>query len=798
MIDDETVQQFMALFGGRADAVGRLAANGRAFQEKTLVDFATYRAHLTGTRWPSSSLGIYPLVDGGMVQWACCDIDLGDEASAWRVADALESFGARPLVERSKSKGHHVWVFFGAWVGAYAARRLLLQASQDSGVRCEIFPKQDDVTADSPYGNFVHLPYPGHPDAAGGRYFIERSGDALTLHEFLNAVEVTDLPAWATERAPSRRSTVDRLTRGTYAGHRAPCIQACLDGSVRAGYRNEALIRVAGYLANTEHAPDAEQQTVSAAMRWGLAEREAQATFRSAQERGIWYGCDKKREVPEMAAACTYEACPFHRSATRERHGATFVLSRSTPLPDPDPVPPDGVNELAEAELLELIAPSGFLRHYVDYATPLSDAPPVGHLAAALVLVASTLGNRVFMRGFSGNVLRPNVWIVFMAPSGARKSSIMTKAISFLLRLPRGAELLLSNKASIEQWLAELAVQPSRLLHADEFMALYQRFNRDIMSEARSDLTELFATNYKVYSTKKDGVQIIRNPALSLLAGCTPAELEQHVRKEHFASGFLARILWLPARYEATAPDMIPPIEPHKEAAILTRLQWIQTISGEITFGPAVDRRLATWSKEFRARERDNAGAGIGLVNRAFDFAGKFAMLLQVSESEPGTDTWRELDPDVVERAIRLTEWIVKSAIRFIQSDLADSDHERDVRLVLAAVRKAGGVIGRRELRRAIRHLKGRDFDAVVDQLLDGDEIEQGEQVTTGRKAVVYRLTGQKPLPSTSVPPSVPDVFPDGDAESGLPSFRPTILHTHRTKREETPGRKDGSQNSAS
>lgn len=786
---DALAARFAALFAGRVDVAGRLTVPGRAYQEKTLVTIATYREHLAGRRWPGSSLGIYPLTDEGRCCWGVADVDLGDEASAWRLADALLALGARPLVEVSKSKGHHVWIFFGEWVPAYAARRLLLRAATESGVPCEVFPKQDAITAETPYGNFVHLPYPGHPDAAGGRYFVTRDGRALGPEAFLARVEATELPDWARERPPAHRPPADRLARGAFAGRRAPCVEACLNGTVGEGARNEALVRVAGYLANTEQAPDAEEQTVGAGVRWGLPEREARATFRSAARSGIWYGCDRKREVPEMAAACTYAACPFHRSPTRAVAGARATIGRGAPLPDPAPVPPTGVDPVAEAELIELIAPAGFLRHYVDYCTPLSDAPPVGHLAAALVLVAAALGNRVWMRGFAGNVLRPNVWIVFLAPSGARKSSVMTKAISFLLRLPRGERLLLSNKASIEQWLAELAASPSRLLHADEFMALYQRFERDTMAEARADLTELFATSRKVYSTKKDGPQVINNPALSLLAACTPDELERHVRREHFASGFLARILWLPARQEAPALDRIPPIAPEQERAILDRLGWIATLAGEIAFDEAVDRRLATWAAGFRAAEREGAGEGIGLVNRAFDFAGKFAMLMQVAETEPGTPLWRELDPDVVERAIRLTEWIVRSALRFIRDDLADSEFERQARRLLATLAREGGDTTRRTLTRRMK-LPTRDLDALLEYALTGGLLTAWDDALTHPPTRHYRLSansGASGEQRTS-PTSPARHPPQGDvttaSRSGKTGTSPTSPPFSRSMRE--------------
>lgn len=773
-VDKETADRFAALFPGRTDAAGRLTREGRAWSDKIAGEFVPlYARHLDGLRHPNDSLGVYPLTDAGLVRWVGADLDDRSEASAWKVADALEAHGVRPYVERSKSKGYHVWVFFEEWVPAYAARALMRRATAEAGIACEIFPKQDAVTVETPYGNFMHLPYYGHPSAQGGRFFVWRDGHGLTLAEFLDRAERSAPPAWALEPPPARRTSFDRLARGDYQGERPACVRALLGGPVPEGQRNEALARLAAHLINTEGDPQGESAARDAAIGWGLGEREAERTIRSIRESGRWYGCTGKRAVPVMAAACDWEACAFCNTAERARRGATFRIGRAEapeePPPAPAPVPPS-FDADAEARLMELVAPHGFLRHYVDYCSTLSDAPPIGHLTAALVLVATALGNRVYALSFSGKFIRPNLWAVFIAPSGARKSSIMGRALSFVLQFPGAGGRLLSNTASKEGWFDELQRNPSRLLRADEFVGLLAHLDRTHMLGAKSFLTELFASDRVTDNTRTHGTLTILNPALSILSGCTPTELEHFARREDFASGFLARFLFLPATTEAAAPRRIPRPRLDVEAALLRRLEWMVSLTGEITFDDAINERLCAWADRFKQLERGNAGAAMGQLNRAFDFAIKLAMVMQVAETEPGAALWRDLDPDVVERAIALTEWLVRATLRFVNDELAASEHERDVRQVVKAIEAAGGTIGRRELRRAIRHLKGRDFDDIVRQLIDGGEIEEGEQETGGRPLRVYRLLSFCP---TSVPPFDHGENPHGDRQNGLLSFRP-------------------------
>jgi len=551
---------------------------------------------------------------------------------------------------------------------------------------------------------------------------------------------------------PPRPPVRERMARGTYTGERPACVRALLDGPVPEGQRNDALARLAAHLITTEGDPQGESMALAAARSWGLGDREAERTVRSMKESGRWFGCQGKRAVPVMAAACVWEACPFHRSAERESCGATFRIGgaskEQTEAAREAPLPPREDDQATERRIMALVAPHGFLRHYVEYCTSLSDAPPIAHLAGALALVATVLGNRVQGPGFAGQPIRPNLYLTFIAPSGARKSSVMGRVVHFLLQTPAAGSRLMSSSGSKEGWFDELLRNPSRLMRVDEFVGLLNQLDRQHNKGAKDFLTELFANNKIPDVTRKNGSQSVQNPAVTIMAGCTPSQLEEFAKRSDFASGFLARFLFLPATVEAAAPRRIPKPRPDVEAAIVARLSWMCSLTGDITFDDTINERLCVWADRFKQEERNEAGDAIGQLNRAYDFAIKLAMVMQVAETEPGAALWRDLDPDVVERAITLTEWLIKRTMRLVNHDLAASDHERDLRLVLRTIERAGGTMARYALRRAIRHLKGRDFDDVVGQLLLGGEIEQGEQATSGRSVTVYRLLSFHPIPS--------------------------------------------------
>ena len=147
MID---VDKFANLFTGRTDAYG--TDQGGARWDTVTND--TFRRHLDGTE----PIGIYPVVNN-QVRWGCCDIDTGDWSEAYLLACALKGMGFVPHVERSRSKGWHIWIFTPTWVASADMRRALKVAYKaiDLPAR-EANPKSESLRANQ-LGNYVRLPY---------------------------------------------------------------------------------------------------------------------------------------------------------------------------------------------------------------------------------------------------------------------------------------------------------------------------------------------------------------------------------------------------------------------------------------------------------------------------------------------------------------------------------------------------------------------------------------------------------------------------------------------------------------
>lgn len=147
-------QIFKSVFKGRRDGFGEGAGK---CTKKPFAD-EIISSHLQGRR----RVGVYPLspdiLDGSGTYWACIDVDTDDLNLAIEVTNRLHQLGVVSYIERSKSKGYHIWVFFSEPVPAREARALMAYATDRS--KLEIFPKQTTIKTGNGYGygNYVNLP----------------------------------------------------------------------------------------------------------------------------------------------------------------------------------------------------------------------------------------------------------------------------------------------------------------------------------------------------------------------------------------------------------------------------------------------------------------------------------------------------------------------------------------------------------------------------------------------------------------------------------------------------------------
>ena len=167
----EKIRIFRSFFSGLSNVYGTYDLKiGRARQVKEPVTNQVLQSHLTGKR----PYGVYLLVKD-RTRAIAVDFDTKDRTAPSDFVARAKHYGISAYIECSKSKGYHVWIFFDEHgVKALKARMVTQHILEEiEHPQTEIFPKQDQLGSDMPYGNFINAPLFGPLVLEGKTAFVE-------------------------------------------------------------------------------------------------------------------------------------------------------------------------------------------------------------------------------------------------------------------------------------------------------------------------------------------------------------------------------------------------------------------------------------------------------------------------------------------------------------------------------------------------------------------------------------------------------------------------------------------------
>ena len=166
----EKIRLFRRCFSGLENVYGTYdIITGQVRQVKTPVTDKVILDHLTG-RQP---YGVY-LLTGETIKALAVDFDQDNLQLPAIFLCQARQLGIPAYVERSKSKGFHVWIFFDAPVSARKARQVAQKILLEMGKpETEIFPKQDALNDQISYGNFINAPLFGKLACQGRTVFAD-------------------------------------------------------------------------------------------------------------------------------------------------------------------------------------------------------------------------------------------------------------------------------------------------------------------------------------------------------------------------------------------------------------------------------------------------------------------------------------------------------------------------------------------------------------------------------------------------------------------------------------------------
>lgn len=391
----------------------------------------------------------------------------------------------------------------------------------------------------------------------------------------------------------------------------------------------------------------------------------------------------------------------------------------------------------SERDIMQFIVGSqdSMLGSYVAYARQITDAPLAFHVGGGLAMMAGAIGSNIFWRGGGHREQWPNLFLLLLAPSGIfRKSTSVDLPTNLLAAACSGS--ILDREFSPEQFIRNLAEQPTSLLKESEFSSLLERMKSSYMQGMKQRLTDLYdcqdSYDRMIRGVNGTGERIrIVRPSLSILAASTLDWLVESLTETDMRSGFMPRFLFIapsekepepPGGYWATGDSRL-------SAAIIRGLAGLSRMKrAQVSFKPA-HRRIVEWT-EAHAVQADTGEAPdelLGLYSRLGHHLAKLCTLLTVSED--AIQERYEVSPETADRAIAFMEWILDGTARVFTERVTFSKFEREAQ---KALRFIGAARDRSDLLKKMK-CSAQELDRLVNTLKERGEIIEQVESTGGR-----------------------------------------------------------------
>lgn len=372
----------------------------------------------------------------------------------------------------------------------------------------------------------------------------------------------------------------------------------------------------------------------------------------------------------------------------------------------------------------------------------------------ALLNVLAALG-AIFGRRYASPLnTRTNVYLVGIAATGSGKDH-SRRQIKNLMAAAGLTDLLGGdNLISASGVTTALQRSPSSIFMLDEFGLLMQSIVDEKGSphfKALSKLMiELYSSSSSIYQAgqyadaKRDPVILI-NPNLCIYGTTTVGEYVKALKRRAVDSGELNRFIVVPTSEDYPEPrrniDQHGAPEKLIEAWRSLRQKdnglWgsmILPTPQTVLWGDCEDRIFSIL--QYEHEQMKNAGDLTGLWHRYRENVIKIAMILAIVRS-PLTPVIRHEDLDFGESLLRLSMQFIRT---LIGDYVAESQHEESCNDVMRRLRKSEGQgIRGRDLKRAMRHLDKRQFDAVITSLIEQERLEIDRPIGRGSPSMVYR-----------------------------------------------------------
>lgn len=388
-----------------------------------------------------------------------------------------------------------------------------------------------------------------------------------------------------------------------------------------------------------------------------------------------------------------------------------------------------------------------FISDYVAYASEYCDAPKIFHEYMARALIGLACRNHIYYQ-FGDTKIFNNIWLMFIAPSGFRKSAAMKLGLKVMYATDETYKL--PDEFSPETIVPILKDHPYGTFFFSEFDKFISNLKKDYMGGLKGGLVDLSdVPDHPLVKELRKEKFVVHYPCVSFLTATTVQWLIDNIRESDIGSGFLPRYLVLSVneRGKTFFPEEVNEVAKNK---LVKELHNIMDFIGikegyvgmnKMTFNPETRSRYIKWLDKFE-KSYDDKILITPFYIRMPVFVLKFAMIEALNE------TSMEIKNNHLEKAIEMIAISKDSLETLNDNEFSFTDYGKSkLRIVNKIKDSPGGSITMAMLCKKVQDIPRRTRQDVVNDLVEsGIVIETNSRSPHAKKNTVHLTINENKL----------------------------------------------------
>jgi len=416
----------------------------------------------------------------------------------------------------------------------------------------------------------------------------------------------------------------------------------------------------------------------------------------------------------------------------------------------------------------KLYPQDGWFGKYLLYAQH-SEVPLAWHFWSAVAVLGAAC-RRNFYIDWGNHFIRPNTYAILVGPTGMRKSTAISTAMGILRELNRLLDVELGLPPELRITLLPEKVTPERLLNSLAFKAnnikmISPTKLREIPQQAiamiapdelvtllgrenfhSGQMIHLLTTLYDCpkefrASTLIRGDEVLKNVAISMIAGSTPEWMRTSMPPDVIGGGFAGRCMFIFREECARVYPKAAPLDPVTRGDLARYLMQLSTADAGSLVELSPEATVYYERMYIEGKEKVMSDPNLrGYLARKPTHVLRLGMILALSM---GRTIVEEEDISLSHQIIDVEEQFLPDFFLTVGSH-AESDA---IDRVLATINSSGGAVSRQELILNTRRFLGSvgRLDSILSTLRQsGKVISEAKKDKSGKPIVGYRTVGKR------------------------------------------------------